>query len=376
MTQGSRNVGVGEHARHLERIGATEIGARTELDHTTFRVVVPAQGLALALWLESDRMTSMLERLDQRTLDRLRSALLREHEARDRRSFEELSRWLITQRLYAEDHPYRDAGDDERDLQAIRLEHVQWFFQRHYAPWNARLAIVGDFEVDEARELVERYFSTIRSSFGPVEGPRPTLAETPFVARYVTYGWQAEHTSMVLAWRSPPGSVRDDAVLDIVAEVLAGRPGSRLHRRLVQRDGTVSAVAAVQRSHELESLFTIVVSPLDGDRELLAITAAIDGELQQLVADSPSAAELETARESCRARLVLRARDLAERAAALSAHGSAVERQLSEYDTITDQDVAEVSAQILTPTRRLAIFFDHWPYAPPGGAIIGDEVQR
>lgn len=376
MSRGSRNLEGGDYARHLERVGATAIGTSIDLDHATFRVAVPSRGLATVLWLESDRMASMLERVDQDELDRQRAVLIGEHEARDRRSFDDLVRWVVTRRLYPENHPYRDAGNDDRDLESIHLDHVRWFFQRHYAPWNARLAIVGDFDVGEARTLVARYFGSIRGSFDASEEPPIVLAETPFQNRYVTYGWQSERSSMLVVWRTPPGSAADDAVLDIVAEALAGRPGSRLHQRLVRRDGLVSSVGARQWSSDLESLFAIVVSPLEGDSELLAIAAAVEEELTRLTTHPLSALELETAREACRARLLIRSQNLVERTVSLSEHGSSILRQLAEYDQVSAEDVAEVSARELAPTGRLGLFFGNWYYAPSGGAIIGDEVQR
>ena len=176
MGRGSRNVDPGGHDRHFDRAGATDRGSLITHDDSTFFEEIPSNHLATALWLESDRMASLLAVVDREAVEAQRAQLDNERTlALSRNALHGLDE-AVARVLYPASHPYRRIGDSESELSRVRLEHVRSFFQRWYAPNNARLAIVGDFEVSAARALIEQYFGTISSSFStPPADPRQQI---------------------------------------------------------------------------------------------------------------------------------------------------------------------------------------------------------
>ncbi len=69
MFEGSRHVAPYEHFTRLADVGAEDVNAWTNVDSTSFHETVPSSRIETALWLESDRMASGAEMLDQTKLD-------------------------------------------------------------------------------------------------------------------------------------------------------------------------------------------------------------------------------------------------------------------------------------------------------------------
>src|ERR687886_653995 len=150
-----------ERLELIQRAGGTLNGS-TWLDRTNYFETVPSNYLALALWLEADRMGALLPAMTQGKLDTQRDVVKNER------------RWSVDNQPYGTwwerlpalafppEHPFHHSliGSME-DLSAASLEDVADFFRTYYTPDNAVLSIAGDFDPAEARRLVERYFGEI-----------------------------------------------------------------------------------------------------------------------------------------------------------------------------------------------------------------------
>src|SRR5262249_49481043 len=134
----------------------------------------------LALWLESDRMGFLLETLDHEKLANQRDVVRNER----RQSLENAPYGLVEEEIYHEifpkDHPYYAyvIGSHE-DIEASRLDDVRKFFATYYSPSNASLAIVGDFEPAQVKQLVQKYFGTIKAGppVPPVQATTPPITK-------------------------------------------------------------------------------------------------------------------------------------------------------------------------------------------------------
>ena len=162
MFEGSKHVGAKAHFKHLEAAGASSINGTTDFDRTNYFETLPSNQLALALWLESDRMGYLLETLDREKLANQRDVVRNER----RQSIENAPYGLVEEAqfhaLFPKGHPYyASVMGSHSDIEAARLKDVRAFFKQYYTPNNASLAIVGDFKKDEATALVEKYFGSI-----------------------------------------------------------------------------------------------------------------------------------------------------------------------------------------------------------------------
>ncbi len=302
MFEGSRHVGEKAHFRYLEAAGASEINGTTDFDRTNYFETVPANQLELALWLESDRMGFLLEKVDDRNLENQRDVVRNER----RQSVEGAPYGLVQEeifhQLFPKDHPYyASVIGSHADIEAARLADVREFFQLYYAPNNASLAIVGDIDKPRARALVDKYF-------GPIPAGRPVPAievKTPPITaeRRATVTDQVELPKVYLAWITDPIYKPGDAECDLIARILGGGKSSRLYKRLVYEKRIAQDVQAQQYSLALGSLFTIEATAKPGIRPE-ELEQNIDEEIEAFRKSGPTDAELQGARNTIEASII------------------------------------------------------------------------
>src|SRR3954464_212581 len=149
LFQGSANVAANEHFELVQRAGGTLNGS-TWLERTNYFETVPSNQLALALWLEADRMGRLLPAMTQKKLDTQRDVVKNERRwSVDNQPYGTC--WEKLQELcYPESHPFHHSliGSMEH-LSEASLEDVAEFFRTYYTPDNAVLSITGDFETAE-----------------------------------------------------------------------------------------------------------------------------------------------------------------------------------------------------------------------------------
>ena len=231
MFEGSANVKKGEHMRYVESNGGTLNGS-THPDYTNYFESLPSNKLAVALWLESDRMRSL--------------AVTPENLANQKEAVKQ------ERRLSFDNRPYATAIVDKwpqlafqnwqsshsligsfEDLNAASIDDVSRFFKTHYAPDNAVLTIVGDFQVGEAKKLVQTYFGDIPAQARP---KRPDLAEPSTVAaRSEVYKDPlAKVPGVVVGYPGPVRGSEDFYALTVLDAILTGGESSRLQQNLVK----------------------------------------------------------------------------------------------------------------------------------------------
>jgi zinc protease len=242
LFQGSAHVGSNEHFELIQRAGGTLNGS-TWLERTNYFETVPSNELALALWLEADRMGDLLPAMTQEKLDTQRDVVKNERRwAVDNQPYGTMLE-KIQELVFPTSHPFQHSliGSME-DLSASSLEDVAQFFATYYTPDNAVLSIAGDFEANEARRLVSEYFGPI-----PMGAGKPALAPMSLPPvfggrlRDVVYD-NVSLPRLFMAFRSPVfGSDRYYAA-SVAGAVLGMRKGSRLQRSLV-RDRQIAADA-------------------------------------------------------------------------------------------------------------------------------------
>ena len=294
MFEGSRHIGEEGHFRHLEAAGASEINGTTDFDRTNYFETLPSNRLELALWLESDRMGFLLEKLDARKLENQRDVVRNER----RQSVEGQPYGLVQEELFHQlfprEHPYyASVIGSHADIEAARLEDVREFFRLYYAPNNASLAIVGDIRPDRVRSLVERYFGPI-----PPGAPIPEVTvDTPRIAaeRRAVVTDQVELPRVYMAWITDRIYTQEDAECDMVARILGGGKPSRLYKDLVYERRIAQDVSAQQYSLALGSIFTIEATAKPGI-PAEELEKAIDEVLESFRRAGPSDAEVERAR--------------------------------------------------------------------------------
>src|SRR6187551_2727607 len=326
----------------FEPIGA-EVNGNTNADRTVYYEVVPSQYSELSLWMESDRMRSLLPALTLEKLNNQREVVKNERRQRYEITPYGMAYWHLDNALYPESHPYHHStiGSHE-DLTAASLEDVKQFFETYYVPANAGLVIVGNFQVEPMKALVEKYFGDLKAG---------SRAEPPKVTRPVldqNKHWVAEDTIQLprvhFSWITPALFEAGDAELDLLSNVLSHGKSSRLFNSLVYKLKLAQDVSAYQMSERLNGSYLIQATAAPGV-DLDKLAQAVLDELTKALSVEPTASELTRAKNDYKKGFFHRLESYESRADLIGAYflhketGNYVESDFSRYQVAEARDV-------------------------------------
>jgi zinc protease len=362
MFQGSAHVASGQHIGLLQAAGAV-VNATTWFDRTNYFETLPTGGLDLALWLEADRMATLLDALTQENLDNQREVVKEEKRQRyDNVPYGDVMELLNTL-TFPPDHPYGHTtiGSME-DLDAATLDDVHAFFQRHYLPNNAVLSIVGDVEPEDAFERAEIYFGDMTPGAPPgkpAAGPLGPLAGNP---RTEATG-KVPADAVYFTWRLPARGGPDFDALDLAFSVLGHGQTSRLHKQLIRAtehaESTAASTMGLIGGNSFGFSFARArdgVSPDQLEQEMAEL-------INQLLVDGPTDEELRRAKAQFErhwlhelARVDSRADALGEYA---TLHGDPrlINSRIAEITAIDHSDVQAAMDEWLRPEQRASLIY-------------------
>jgi zinc protease len=363
MFQGSRHVSKAEHFSIVQAAGGVN-NATTFFDRTNYFETLPSHQLDLALWLEADRMATLLDALDQENLDNQIEVVKNEK----RQSYDNQPYGSFYEKLMAAtfpaDHPYHNTpiGSME-DLDAATLDDVIEFFRKWYAPNNCVLSIVGDVDEDAAFAAAERFFGPIPAN------PDIRALETKVVAPIIGEEVRINVPDKVplvrvhFGFRCPLYGTTEFDALEVVAQILAGGKGSRLHRRLVRelriaQDVTAFGLPLVGGGNIFAGWVT--VRP-ESDAE--TAERAFLAELELLATELVSDDELARARaltEASELGAIARVEEVADRLsqfAALFDRPEMINEQLPRYLAVSAEQIRDVARAVFRADNRVVLTY-------------------
>ncbi len=292
MFEGSRNVPEGKIDEWLQAYGGSPNGSTTS-DRTNYMQTVAANALELTLFIEADRMGTLLDAAGPEVVDKQRDVVKNERRQRVENAPYGGAMIALEEHLYPAGHPYHwpTIGYME-DLSAATYDDVARFYRTWYTPANASLVIAGDINLDETRQLVEKWF-----------GPLPTLPPPP--ARATPPPVRPEETRLVMEdrvqlprlymmWAAPPAYAPGTAALNMAADLLGRGKNSRLYSRLVYDLQIAQDVSVFAMPGRFGSAFLVVATARSGV-ELGRIESVLREEIARLAAAPPEPDEMERA---------------------------------------------------------------------------------
>jgi predicted Zn-dependent peptidase len=240
MFQGSENLGKMEFVQLIQENGGVLNGS-TRFDFTNYFQIVPAHKLETILWAEADRMRGLA--ITQDNLTNQQGVVKNEVRVNVLNQPFGGFPWLDLPQVANENwyNAHNFYGELE-DLDAATLEDVQSFFDQYYAPNNAALAIVGDFDVERAMEWVEEYFGDIPSG-PPIEMPDISEPRQEEEKRHTKQDPLANRPALALGYHMPERNSPEYWAMGILDQVLLQGDDSWLHQALVQREGLTGGVS-------------------------------------------------------------------------------------------------------------------------------------
>jgi zinc protease len=293
MFTGSGHVPYGLHDKLTEGVGGNNNGSTTT-DRTNYYENIPTNYLESALWMEADRMGFLLDKLDLAKLNAQRDVVKNERrQGVDNQPYGRVSE-IFSAAMYPKGHPYSwPVIGSMTDLSAASEEDVKGFFRLYYAPNNATIAIVGDFDPAQAKTWIAKYFTDLPQG-KTVQRPSVPLAKLDAGKRLV-YEDRVQVPRLYIQWPSVGVKNDDDAALSVMGSILSGSRTARLNKALVFDSQMASQVGAFQNSSEDVGVFQLVVIPRP-EHTLTAIEDSVDQIIKKFIAEGPTAEELERAK--------------------------------------------------------------------------------
>jgi zinc protease len=363
MFRGSAHYGPQEHSRLVQAEGGAA-NANTTSDFTCFYETLPRVGLELAFRLEADRMATLA--LTQENLDAERRIVSEERRWRTRTNpVGEALQQL--QSLAYTSHPYRwPIIGLAPDLDRITLKDCQEYFRSHYAPNNAVVTVVGDFDPQQALALAQKTLERVPRRLRQ----EPKLAPEP-VQTAARETWQRADVLAplcVVGWRTPPDSDPDTPAFEVLAQVLGNGPDSRLNRALVlERLSCLFTQASLDGRRDSGLLFAIAAVKPGADST--AVKHDLAEEVEKLGREPLGADELDRARRQLELATLFgwqtarnRARSLGT-AVMVDDDWRAATRRLERLRALTPADVQRAAARVLRPAGRNLVWFAPLPAA-------------
>jgi zinc protease len=356
MFEGSENVGKGEHMSLVENNGGNMNGTTTE-DRTNYFESFASNQLDLGLFLESDRMRSLA--VNQSNLDNQRNAVQEERRLGvDNQPYGETSEVLqgLIYDNFANKHSVIGSMED---LNAATIKDVQEFFRIYYAPNNAVLTLVGDFQSADALAKIKKYFGNIPSQPAP---PVPDLAEPKQTGerRKTIEDPFARTPRLDIAFKTTPGNTTDEYALDVLSSALGEGQASRLYQLLVKEKELAVNVFCYVDEHRGPSTFNVVVLARPG-KDLKEIEKVVYAELDRVKSEPIADWELEKIRMTDRRETAQQLQSTLYRAyligemASIYGDPNLINTRFDKVQSVGKQDLQRVAKTYLTDENRTVV---------------------
>jgi zinc protease len=358
MFRGSKNVGPEEHMRYVREAGGT-VNAYTTFDQTVYWETFPSNYLERMIWLEADRMESLV--INEENFQKEREVVKEERRLRT----DNAPYGKVTEDIYDlayKQYPYKHLpiGSME-DLNKATAADVQEFFNIYYVPNNATLVMVGDIDPKEAAALAQKHFGRLPRSKNPV--PRVTVSE-PKRAESVEYSRSyanAPLPAVVSAYQLPPMGHPDSYALEIASDILSRGQSSRLYKQLVYEEQSAVQAAGQASFMEGPSLFFGIAVANQG-KNIKEVASSMQMVFEGMRNKPVSGDELAKAKNQRISGFVFgrqtaqQKADQLGRLAVLRGNPDLYNTELAGYQKVTADDVKRVVQTYVVPANEMRLY--------------------
>jgi zinc protease len=356
LFQGSENVGKGEHFILVQTNGGSANGT-TNADRTNYFETLPANQLELGIFLEADRMRALS--ITQANLDNQRQTVQEERrQTFDNRPYGRTYEAVIEAAYDNFAYQHSVIGSME-DLNAATVQDVVDFFRIYYAPNNAVLSLVGDFQMDVASGLIKKYFDRIPAQAAP---PVPDVAEAEQKSerRKLIEDAFAQAPRLDIVYKIPTGNTPDWYALSVLGQVLSGGVSSRLYQKLIKDKEVALSASAGPDERRGPSLFWFSIMARPGT-DLAALEKLVHEEIERLQNEEIADWELSKVQMQLRRRRAQQRYSTRARANAFGHYAvyyndpELINSVQHKYNQVTKADLQRVARTYLKETRRTVV---------------------
>lgn len=355
MFGGSENIP--SYDEPLQMAGG-ENNAYTTNDLTNYYIQLPLQNIETAFWLESDRMKSLA--FDEKSLDTQRKVVSEEFkEHYINKPYGDA--WEHLRTLAYKVHPYQwmTIGKELKHIEEAELSDVKAFFFKHYNPVNAILCVAGNVTTEQVKELAEKWFGNIPAGQKynrhiPVEPEqrearmKTVTADVPLDALYKAWHIQGRLTTPYYA-------------ADLITEIMGNGYSSRLYQRLVKEEQLFSNINCYHIG-SIDPGLLVVDGKIVAGKSIEDANAAVDAEIEKLVAEGITDDELQKAKNKIEAMITFEDMSLLSRANNLAFYellgdAAMINTEWDRYNGVTAEYLKKTIAEIFRTDNCNTLFY-------------------
>ncbi|MDP1550779.1 MAG: pitrilysin family protein [Nitrosomonas sp.] len=294
MFKGTEKVPNGEFSKKIAAAGGRE-NAFTSYDYTAYYQQLHKRSLPMAMELESDRMRNLI--LTEEEFSKEIKVVMEERRLRT----DDQARSLLYEKMMAmayQAHPYKNPIIGwMNDLENMRVEDAQEWYDRWYAPNNATLVVVGDVDVEEVFKLAQKNYGLIQKRpLLPIDARKPQTEPPQAGTKRITVKAPAELPYLIMGYHAP--GIKNVATdwepyaLEILEGVLDGNASARLNKSLVRENQIAnSASAGYGAMARGPSIFFLSAVPRAG-KTVVELEQALRGEIEKIIKEGVTEEEL------------------------------------------------------------------------------------
>lgn len=358
MFEGSANIGRGEFDKYIQNAGGT-LNANTSWDRTYYFEILPSNQLALGLWLESERM--LHARVDDKGIETQREVVKEERRQRvDNQPYGSILEETF-KRAYTQ-HPYQwPIIGSMKHLEAAEENDYKQFYKDFYVPNNAVLSIAGDFDIEEAKMWIDKYFSPIPKSAHAVYRPRVMEPNLTKEVRDTVYD-NIQLPAVIQAYRIPAQGTKDYYAVDMLSRILSNGESSRLYRSLVDEQQKALFVGSFPLSMEDPGL-TLSFGITNMGVDVSDLEMAIDAEVAKVQNELITEKEFEKLRNQIESEFVTNNSRVAGIAESLATYhmffgdANLINTEIDRYLAVTREDIQAAAKKYFVLTNRVVLHY-------------------
>jgi len=360
MFKGSKKYAPEEFDRIVQDNGGT-LNAFTSTDNTTYFENFPSDKLELAMELESERMENLNisaapEEKALATLTSEREVVRSERKIMDNSPYGPVGELLFATAFTTHPYQWSVIGWDS-DLRAISLKDCQDFYRTYYAPNNAVMVIVGDFNTEKAVALAKKYFGHIKAQ----TPPPPVSSEEPVQRgeRQAVYKKVAQSPAFFAGYHVPNLTHADYPIVEVLTTILSRGRSSRLYQRFIKTGKALNVSTYSNGTIDPNLLEVMAIAKPDGD--ISQLEKEVYEEIEKLREDPVPEEELEKAYTLLESGFLYGLQRNFSKglrigmAEVRSGDYTMVNKQLDLWRAVTSEDIMRVAKEYLHPDNRTVV---------------------
>ena len=288
----SENLGYGGLDSMNTRIGGNGTNGFTTNDMTQYFQAVPKDGLEKIIWAEADKLGYFIKTVNQNVIDNEKQVVKNEKRQRVDNQPYGHNFYVISKALFPEDHPYNwQVIGSLEDLEAATLADVKAFYKKWYVPNNVTVTIAGDFEYDQAKAWVEKYFGEIPrgETIEPYAKRAAILTESKSLYHEDNF---AQVPQLTMVWPAVEEYHPDSSALAILLQYLTDGKREPLNEVLIDEEKLTSNVGMFNFEKEISGELYMIIRANAGV-DLDSLTPAIQAGFARFEENGISQADLD-----------------------------------------------------------------------------------